>query len=261
VSADLTTTETTRLGELEETIERGLQTFLEVGLALTEIRESKLYRVDFDTFEAYCKGRWGFTRRRANQLVEAARVGTMVPVENERQARELAPLREVDEIRAVWRQAEHLADKSGDPMTAAVVKEAATIRKRKLAAEEKADRFAMKFSPRGSYCGRTKPLPPERVPAALAAHERARAASDEIRLVLGPWSADGRLPDHRRVPESPIVAAWRRTLNGNGAAPTPSLAKVIADLKKIRAAGSADADLDEAITALERAYRKQRETA
>ncbi len=33
---------TTRLAELETVIERGQQTFIEVGLALTEIRESRL---------------------------------------------------------------------------------------------------------------------------------------------------------------------------------------------------------------------------
>lgn len=36
----------TRLEELEATIERGLTTFVEVGLALLEIRDSRLYRAE-----------------------------------------------------------------------------------------------------------------------------------------------------------------------------------------------------------------------
>jgi VRR-NUC domain len=92
-----------RLDELEAIIERGLQTFVEVGLALSEIRESHLYREVHATFEDYCRERWDFTDRRARQLIAAAEIGTMVPVENERQARELAPLREQPErLRETW---------------------------------------------------------------------------------------------------------------------------------------------------------------
>jgi hypothetical protein len=57
----------------EARIERGLQTFVEVGNALMEIREHKLYR-SFGTFEEYCQKRWGWTRQRAYQLVGAAQV-------------------------------------------------------------------------------------------------------------------------------------------------------------------------------------------
>lgn len=42
--AALTTTETERLTDLETTIERGLKTFVEVGQALMEIRDGRLYR-------------------------------------------------------------------------------------------------------------------------------------------------------------------------------------------------------------------------
>jgi VRR-NUC domain len=92
-----------RLDELEAIIERGLQTFVEVGLALSEIRESQLYREAHATFEDYCRERWDFTDRRARQLIAAAGIGTMVPVRNERQARELAPLREQPErLRETW---------------------------------------------------------------------------------------------------------------------------------------------------------------
>jgi VRR-NUC domain len=92
-----------RLDELEAIIERGVQTFVEVGLALSEIRETRLYREVHATFDDYCRERWDFTDRRARQLIAAAEIGTMVPVESERQARELAPLRdEPKQLRETW---------------------------------------------------------------------------------------------------------------------------------------------------------------
>lgn len=55
----LTTTESSKLCQLESTIEAGLKTFVEVGSALMEIRDSRLYRQEFGTFEDYCRERWG----------------------------------------------------------------------------------------------------------------------------------------------------------------------------------------------------------
>ena len=53
----LTLTEQERLQCLERIIERGLQTFYEVGTALLEIRDASLYRQTHPTFEAYCRQR------------------------------------------------------------------------------------------------------------------------------------------------------------------------------------------------------------
>lgn len=81
----------------EAAIERGLQTFIEVGLHLAAIRDNGLYRTDYATFEEYVEGRWNFSDRRARQLIAAAGVvaalpdGTIVPG-SESQARELAGL-------------------------------------------------------------------------------------------------------------------------------------------------------------------------
>lgn len=87
-----------RLALLEETIEAGMSSFVLVGEALLEVRDSRLYRVQYPTFEAYCKGRWGFSQPRAYQLMEAAEVVAAVsstnvePPANEAQARALAPV-------------------------------------------------------------------------------------------------------------------------------------------------------------------------
>jgi hypothetical protein len=50
---------TQKLAELERVMERGLQTFVEVGKALADIRDGELYRGQgYATFEDYCQQRW-----------------------------------------------------------------------------------------------------------------------------------------------------------------------------------------------------------
>src|SRR5260221_3259797 len=44
--------------ECEAVIQRGWQTFVEVGRALARIRDQKLYRAEHDTFETYCRQKW-----------------------------------------------------------------------------------------------------------------------------------------------------------------------------------------------------------
>jgi hypothetical protein len=61
--------ELARLRERETVIERGLETFLEVGNALEEIRTSRLYRQTYPTFQAYVRDRWAILLSRANQLI------------------------------------------------------------------------------------------------------------------------------------------------------------------------------------------------
>jgi DNA N-6-adenine-methyltransferase (Dam) len=94
----LTKTESARLVELEAVVERGLKTFFDVGTALLEIRESRLYRQTQPTFEAYCKARFGFSDSRGRQLIAGAKTVTAVTLlglpapETEREARRLAPV-------------------------------------------------------------------------------------------------------------------------------------------------------------------------
>jgi hypothetical protein len=91
--------ESGELAECERVIERGLGTFVEVGAALTKIRDGRLYRADHVTFEDYCRERWGFSRVRAHHLIDAAGVvGALTIVNsdtptliNEGQARAIAP--------------------------------------------------------------------------------------------------------------------------------------------------------------------------
>jgi hypothetical protein len=89
--------EAQRLAELEVVIERGLQTFVEVGNALAEVRDKRLYRQTHRTFELYCRERWGFSRQHAYRQMYAARLVSMSPTGDipatERQARALLAAR------------------------------------------------------------------------------------------------------------------------------------------------------------------------
>lgn len=70
----LTAIESSRLAELETTIDKGMSTFVAVGQALAEIRDQRLYRESHSTFEAYCWERWGWTRQHSNRVIGAASV-------------------------------------------------------------------------------------------------------------------------------------------------------------------------------------------
>ena len=114
------TREDTNAFKLYETIiADGLKTFLQVGNALTYIRDSRLYRESHDTFEAYCQLRWGMTDRHASRLIGAAGVvenlgpiGPILPV-TESQARPLASLPPVEQ-REAWAEAVKTAPQNTD---------------------------------------------------------------------------------------------------------------------------------------------------
>ena len=99
-----------RLAELESIVERGLATFVEVGNALLEIRNSRLYRPDFINFKEYCSTRWEMSRPRAYQLIEAdwsPRIclpSVDIKPTSERQVRPLTKL-ESDQQREAWKMA------------------------------------------------------------------------------------------------------------------------------------------------------------
>ena len=67
--------ETNPLAELEETIARGKKRILEMGLALGEIRDLRLYRRDYGSFEEYCRAKWGCGRQQVYRLIKAASRG------------------------------------------------------------------------------------------------------------------------------------------------------------------------------------------
>jgi len=122
MSDTLSTQESVRLCELERIIQKGKDTFVEVGTALSEIRDSRIYRATFKTFEEYCKERWDFNRDYVNKIIAASSVisnlDTMVSKPtNERQARPLAQL-PADKQPAAWERAQEIAKEESKPVAA-----------------------------------------------------------------------------------------------------------------------------------------------
>ncbi len=109
-----------RLAELEKVIAKGQKTFVDVGLALAEIRASRLYRREYSGFEDYCQRKWGWSASRARQLVASAQVAksvTIVTLPNEAAARELGKAEPVDRVGVVQAIAAE-----GRPVTAKEIK-------------------------------------------------------------------------------------------------------------------------------------------
>jgi hypothetical protein len=98
---------TMQLAECEAVIERGLASFLEMGLALLRIRDGRLYRRTHRTFARYCQQRWGLSRSYAYELMEAGQVAEalsgIADVPNASIALELAALKDDPAtMAAVW---------------------------------------------------------------------------------------------------------------------------------------------------------------
>jgi hypothetical protein len=76
IEIPLTESERARFTECEQIVARGFHTFLEVGCALAEIRDNRLYREDYPgwTFEKYCKKIWDMGKSHAHRQVAAYRV-------------------------------------------------------------------------------------------------------------------------------------------------------------------------------------------
>jgi hypothetical protein len=109
MTLELSTTEQSELEALEIVINKNMTSFYQVGSALAKIRDSKLYRETYSTFEDYCKDRWDMSRPRAYQLIDSSiaidSVSTMVdkkPI-NERQTRPLTKLKTPEQQQAAWK--------------------------------------------------------------------------------------------------------------------------------------------------------------
>lgn len=153
----ITLDERSRLFQLEETIRQGLNTFVDVGNALLEIRDKRLYRQDYSTFEEYCREQWSFTKQRAYQLMDAATVvdtiqkSTIVDFfpKTETQARPLASLEPEEQVEA-WKRV--ITSTPEGKITAAIVLKAAKEVEREKRADRRQDRIeSTPVIPNGKY--------------------------------------------------------------------------------------------------------------
>lgn len=117
-------------------IEKGWQAFVEVGTALMEIRESRLYREEYDSWEAFCHDMLGISKTEANRQITDAKVvsdlqapigataaGELPPPKVRSHVRALAQLKSAEQRHEAWRQAQEQAATAGDPVTAKLVQE------------------------------------------------------------------------------------------------------------------------------------------
>jgi histone H3/H4 len=75
----MTTAEKDRFEVLDGVVKKGQTAFVDVGLALAEIRDKRLFRAaGLSSFEAYCNEYRGITRRHADNLIQATKVRTAV---------------------------------------------------------------------------------------------------------------------------------------------------------------------------------------
>jgi RNase H-fold protein (predicted Holliday junction resolvase) len=132
VKEKLDVTERTKFRKLESIVAEGISSFVVVGEALKEIRDNKLYRESYKTFEKYVDQKWGMARQRAYQLIDAvdakANLSTVVDkneraseVKTERQFRELKDV-PAESMEAVIDKAAEIA--GDDPITASDLKQA-----------------------------------------------------------------------------------------------------------------------------------------
>jgi hypothetical protein len=128
----LDVTERGKLRKLEAIVAEGISSFIVVGEALKEIREGKLYRESYKTFDKYVSERWGFEKSRAYQLIDASdtnkKVSTIVEeieraseIKNEGQLRELKDV-PADSVAPVIERAGKIA--GDDKITASDLKQA-----------------------------------------------------------------------------------------------------------------------------------------
>jgi hypothetical protein len=68
----LTASEKRRKAELETIVEAGLEEFLRVGSALAELRNRRLYRVEFATFAEYVRVKFGMARSSVDQIIRSS---------------------------------------------------------------------------------------------------------------------------------------------------------------------------------------------
>jgi hypothetical protein len=131
--------EAEELKQCEGVINQGWTAFVGVGVALVTIREKRLYRDHYATFEAYCRERWDSSRTHMNRCIRAAEVNAaLAPIgaklEKESQLRPLAGLKD-EEIQAAYTKAKEAA---GDKeITAKVIAEAAAQYRPKGPPEQK----------------------------------------------------------------------------------------------------------------------------
>lgn len=128
----LTRLEKSRLSECEAVIKKSMNSFYDMGEALKEIRESRLYKNEFSSFEDYCSAKWAMKRDYADRVINSAiTIDNLTPMgvvpDSERQTRPLTKLKDPQIQQQAWAQVVKESEETHEPITAkkveAVVKQ------------------------------------------------------------------------------------------------------------------------------------------
>lgn len=121
-----------RFEQCREVVRRNLKTCFEVGAALLEIRESKLYREHWTSFEKFCQAEFNIGKSHAYRLIDASGVKKTVEtspigdaVQSESHARALKDV--PVELRTEVLEAAAAACEGGEPTADAIREAAKTI--------------------------------------------------------------------------------------------------------------------------------------
>lgn len=118
-----------QLTRLETEMEADRAAFARFAENLAIIRDKRLYRAEYRSFDDYCTERWQLTRRHVDRLIASAEaVADLDPlglISNERVARALGEIADPVARKAVWAAAVKAV--GAEHVTAAIVKGAQTV--------------------------------------------------------------------------------------------------------------------------------------
>jgi hypothetical protein len=117
--------------EIREYIQKGVEAFECVANDMLMIRDQKLYREEYDTFEEFCRETLGRSKTHVNRMIQAGDVirglmaaGEVVLPDNERIARELALYPKRDR-QLIWQRARQIADRNNEKPNYQTIRDAA----------------------------------------------------------------------------------------------------------------------------------------
>jgi len=117
--------------EIREYIHKGVEAFERVAKDMLMIRDQRLYREEYDTFEEFCRGTLGRSKTHVNRMIQAGDVirglmaaGETVLPNNEHLARQLAVYPERDR-QLIWQRAKQIAARNNEKPTYQTIRDAA----------------------------------------------------------------------------------------------------------------------------------------
>jgi hypothetical protein len=117
--------------EIREYIHKGIEAFERVAADMLEIRDQRLYREEYDTFEEFCRETLGRSKTQVNRMIQAGDVikglmaqGETVLPDNSRIAYEMA-LYPPRDRKLIWKRARQIADRNNEKPTYKTIRDAA----------------------------------------------------------------------------------------------------------------------------------------